>query len=229
MYCTVYVFTGADDAMDATVTCTVQYFFISISRYHITTSNYGVEYYHNKKSWMTTAVFQTWFTNWNHDLRWMQGNLKVLLIVNGASSHVRDDLSNIKIQYLPPNTTSKVQHMYQGMCRSIKCHYRTMLTERHLVAIEEGHIPKEIAKGIDLKVTMGMLTASWESITPSLIKNHFPHAGFTQCPAIQPTEEPGTWNLVHWSISYMYSIVCSFLYRSRSRCSRWNGCIYSTF
>ena len=73
MYCTVYVFTGADDAMDATVTCTVHYFSISISRYHITMADLGVENYHNKKAWMTTAVFQSWLTNCNNDLRWMKG------------------------------------------------------------------------------------------------------------------------------------------------------------
>ena len=78
MYCIVYAFTGADDALAATVTCRVYYFFIFISRYCNTMANLGVENYHNKKVWMTTAIFQTWLTNWNHDLRWMQCNCNVL-------------------------------------------------------------------------------------------------------------------------------------------------------
>ena len=92
----------------------------------------------------------------------------------------------------------------------------------HLAAIEEGQTSKEIARGIDLKVTVDILTASWNNIPSSLMENCFHHAGFIQGPAIQPTQEPGTWNVVHLSISYMYSIVLYvlFLYRSRSKCSR---------
>ena len=162
--------------MDATVTCTEHYFFISISRYHITTALFGVEYYHNK-AWMITAVFQTWLTNCDHDLGWVQGNCKVLLIVSNASSHVWDDLSNIKIQYLLPNRTSKLQAMDQGVCRSIKCCYRTRLKEGTWQLLKRV---KLIARGIDLKVAMDMLTASWNSIPPSLIKNCFCHAGLSR-------------------------------------------------
>ena len=179
---------------------------------------------------MTTAVLQTWLTKWNHDLRWMLGNCKAFLIVNNASSHVRDDPSNIKTQYLPLNTTSNLQHMDQGVCRSIKCHYRTRLTERHLVATKEGQTPKKIAKGIDMMVAMDMMTASWESILPSLNKNCFCHAGFIQGPAIQPNTRARYYELgaLNDFIPVQYCFVCSFLYRSRSKCSRWNSCMYST-
>ena len=119
---------------------------LSIFRYGLTTAQLGVEYYSNKKGWMTTAVFNTWITNWNHNLRWMQGNRKVVLFVDQASSHVLQDLSNIRIQFLPPNMTSKLQPMDQGVIRSLKCHYRSRLTERYLAGITEGQTTQQLAK-----------------------------------------------------------------------------------
>ena len=120
---------------------------ISIFRYGPTTAQLGVEYYNNKKGWMTTAVFNTWITNWNHNLRLMQGNHKVVLFVDQASSHVLQDLSNIRMQFLPPNMTSKLQSMDQGVIRPLKCCYRSSLTERYLAGITEGqtthHWPKK--------------------------------------------------------------------------------------
>ena len=119
---------------------------ISIFRYGLSTAQLGVEYYNNKKAWMTMAVFNTWITNWNHKHSWMQGNCKVVLFVDQASSHVLQDLSNIRIQFLPPNTTTKLQSMDQGVIRSLKCHYRSRLTERYLAGIAEGQSTQQLAK-----------------------------------------------------------------------------------
>ena len=171
--------------------CMCSIVLLSIFRYGLTTAQLGVEYYSNKKGWMTTAVFNTWITNWNHNLRWMQGNHKVVLFVDQASSHVLQDLSNIRIQFLPPNMTSKLQPMDQGVIRSLKCHYRSRLTERYLAGITEGQTTQQLAKKIDLKVAMDMLTASWNSIPSALIENCFCHAGFIPGP-VQSVPEPGT-------------------------------------
>ena len=71
-------------------------------------------------------------------------------------------------------------------------------------------MPKDIVKVIDLKVALDMLTAYLGSIPPTLIKNCFHHAGFIQDPVMQPTPDPGTWNLVHCLISYLHSTVMYF-------------------
>ena len=126
--------------------CMCSIVLLSIFTYGLTTAQLGVEYYSNKKGWMTTAVLNTWITNWNHNLRWMQGNRKVVLFVDQASTHVLQDLSNIRIQFLPPNTTSKLQPMDQGVIRSLKCHYRSRLTERYLAGITEGQTTQQLAK-----------------------------------------------------------------------------------
>ena len=91
-----------------TFTHTVHLQYVYIFRYHIITGDLGVEYYHNKTVWMTSAVFNTWITNWNHDLRWMKGNHKVLLIIDSASSHVAHDLSNILVKCLLPNASASL-------------------------------------------------------------------------------------------------------------------------
>ena len=171
--------------------CVYSTVLISIFRYGLTTAQLGVDYYNNKKGWMTMAVFSTWITNWDHNLRWMQGTHKLVLFVDQASSHVLQDLSNIRIQFQPPNMTSKLQPMDQGVIRSLKGHHRSRMTERYLANITEVQTTQRWTKKKDLKVAMDMLTASWNSIQSILIKNCFHHAGIILGP-VQPVPEPGT-------------------------------------
>ena len=64
-------------------------------------------------------------------------------------------------------------------------------TERYQAGLEEGQDAKELAKGINLKVAMDMLTAARDSISSTLIQNCFHHAGFVLGPVLQPTPDPG--------------------------------------
>ncbi|XP_054154246.1 tigger transposable element-derived protein 4-like [Oppia nitens] len=78
----------------------------------------GIHYYNNSSAWMTQT----------------QNNRKILLFVDNCSAHkIPDDLnfSNIKIQYFPANTTSRLQPLDQGIIRSFKAKYRSYLI-RHL-------------------------------------------------------------------------------------------------
>ena len=48
------------------------------------------------------------------------------------------DLNNIQLIYLPPNTTCKTQPMDMGIIKNVKHKYRTSIAKKRLVAYETG-------------------------------------------------------------------------------------------
>lgn len=53
---------------------------------------------------------------------------KILLFLDNAPSHLKINLSNIKLQFFPANTTSKLQPMDQGIIQTLELKLR----DRHL-------------------------------------------------------------------------------------------------
>ncbi|XP_060765555.1 tigger transposable element-derived protein 1-like [Neoarius graeffei] len=97
-----------------------------------------VYWMHNAKAWMTKALNQDWFKQCfipevKCYLRGKGLDFKVLLLVDNAGGHA-DDLSydGVKIEFLPPNTTSLIQPLDQGIIRAFKALY-TRNTLQHLV------------------------------------------------------------------------------------------------
>ena len=63
---------------------------------------------------------------------------KVLLFVDNVSSHdpdLKDKFSNIKVIFLPVNTTSRLQPLDAGIIKNFKVHYRTHLLQHTLSKI----------------------------------------------------------------------------------------------
>ena len=85
----------------------------------------------NKKAWMTTAVFEDWLEvqfipEVKKYCRRKRIEFKILLILDNCSSH--PDLShvneNVQFLFLPPNTTSLIQPMDQGVIATLKALYQ---------------------------------------------------------------------------------------------------------
>ena len=54
--------------------------------------------------------------------------------MDNASCHPIDsELSNIKLQFFPPNTTAKLQPLDQGIIRTFKTYYRKQVV-KHIIA-----------------------------------------------------------------------------------------------
>jgi hypothetical protein len=62
---------------------------------------------------MTHAIFEEWLDDLNHVMR---KNREILLLVNIATRHcVAKVMSNVKVTFLPPNLTSEVPPLDQGI------------------------------------------------------------------------------------------------------------------
>jgi len=71
-------------------------------------------YRNNKKAWMNYQLFNEWLDTFNK--RMIFEKRSILLILDNAPVHCHDtSLSNIELLFLPPNTTSKIQPLDQGV------------------------------------------------------------------------------------------------------------------
>lgn len=81
----------------------------------------------NKKAWMTSLLMKEWLNSLNDRMR--LANRHILLFLDNAGSHPHLELSNVTLAFFPPNTTSILQPMDQGVIRCIKVHYRKHLLQ----------------------------------------------------------------------------------------------------
>lgn len=134
----------------------------------------------NKKAWMTSSLFIRYLNEWDSRLR--MKNRKILLALDNCSAHpdINQTLTNIKLCFLPPNTTSVLQPLDQGIIKNFKVHYREILLTKKLMTIDEN-------KNFHLTIldAIEYIKRAWDSVTQLTIANCFKHSGL-----IKKTEDP---------------------------------------
>ena len=103
-------------------------------------------------------------------------NRRIILFVDNCPAHSFIELSNIKLVFLPPNTTSRLQPMDAGVIHSLKASYRKRLMKRFLPIYEEKKCFD--LKDIDLYDAIILLNNIWQDMDPTIIKNRFHQSGF---------------------------------------------------
>jgi hypothetical protein len=81
-----------------------------------------VMYSHNKKAWMNGSLFESWLSKFNAKMK--RQKRKVLLFIDNAPSHPHLEFPNVKLKFLPANTTSKSQPMNQGIIQTEKLKFQ---------------------------------------------------------------------------------------------------------
>ena len=151
-------------------------------------ANLGVNYYHNSKGWMTGAVFDLWLSEWNREL--YKQKRKIALLVDNAPGHIADDYDNIELVLLPPNTTSKLQPLDQGIISWVKREYRRLITVEYVTGCDQKEDVKTIMKAFDFAVACENTVKSWNSCSEQTIANCFMKAGFITGPLPEPEPAP---------------------------------------
>ncbi|XP_049315732.1 tigger transposable element-derived protein 4-like [Bactrocera dorsalis] len=135
-----------------------------------------VDYEFNKKAWMTNEIFTKWILKL--DKKFGNQDRKVLLFVDNFTAHprdVKDKLKNIQLAYFPPNMTSLLQPMDQGINYNIKQHYRKRILTNILAQLDGG----TSVFTIDLLHAIRNLSTVWDAyVKPETIANCFRKTGF---------------------------------------------------
>ena len=97
--------------------------------------NLPCKYKSQKKSWMDSQIFEEWVRKLDRTFR-MEGRKIALLIDNCPVHPSVPDLTNVQLVFLPPNTTSVLQPVDQGVIRSLKAYYRGRVVRRLCRALD---------------------------------------------------------------------------------------------
>jgi len=130
----------------------------------------------NKKAWINSTLYIEWLTNLNAIMK--NKKRHILLVVDNCPAHpIVPDLSNVTVKHLPPNTTSRLQPLDQGIIKTFKSHYRKYLLKSILIESTEKDI-SEVAKGINVLDAVKWIDLSWKTLSKETISKCFHKAGF---------------------------------------------------
>lgn len=128
-------------------------------------------YENNKKSWMTSEIFEKTLNSWNDELR--RKREKILLLVDNCPAHQIKQLEFIKLVLLPLDTHAVLQPMNRGIIRNLKTHYRNQLILKIIKDMET-----QVESQINMLDAIVMLEKAWHDINPMAINYCFQLAGF---------------------------------------------------
>ena len=132
-----------------------------------------VQYESNTKAWMVSDLFSSWLLKL--DKRFQHEHRRVAMVLDNCPAHpkIQEALKAVKLVFLPPNTTSKLQPCDQGIIQNLKVHYRKFLLIRMISAIDakEEFLP-------NLLDSLYILRLAWDNVRPETIQNCFKHCGF---------------------------------------------------
>ena len=82
------------------------------------------------KGWMTASLLITIIDELDKDMRLQGRNIILLMDQAGPHTPVKNKVwNNVTIQYLPANTTCRLQPLDAGIIRATKAHYRRLLVQ----------------------------------------------------------------------------------------------------
>ena len=138
------------------------------------------KYRSQKKSWMDSILFEEWVREViirEVDRSFTKEGRKIVLLVDNCPAHPSiDNLVSSELIFLPPNTTSKLQPMDQGVIRSLKAHYKTMSVRKLIEAIEK----KKPLPELSILDAMQMLDLACGKVTTKTVVNCFEKAGISK-------------------------------------------------
>ncbi|CAF1116814.1 unnamed protein product [Rotaria magnacalcarata] len=133
---------------------------------HLNVNKLPVDWRANKTAWMNVKLLSEWLSNLN--ILMEKQKTKIILFLDNAPCHPVDiELSNIKLQYFPPNTTSKLQPLDQGIIHVFKIHYRKYLV-KHIIARSATAQTSNDIKVTALDVIAGFKDKQHDDITTAI-------------------------------------------------------------
>lgn len=141
-----------------------------------------VDYRFNKKSFLTTSIFEDWLREFNEDMKHQKRN--VLLILENCHAHkVTVKLDSVRLLYLPQILSSKMLPLNQGIISSLKTCYRTRIV--YLTVLHREAQRKTV---INVKSAINWVYNAWNLMDLMVIRNAFLKAGCVKDSCIKPDE-----------------------------------------
>ncbi|XP_037754386.1 major centromere autoantigen B [Chelonia mydas] len=133
-----------------------------------------LNYVSSANAWMTGEIFINWLKKRDRQLCWQ--SRKICLFLANCSIHPQGVvLTNIQLEFLPPNATSLLQPMAQGVIENMKGHYRSKIANRINVAldVDPNADVQTVLKTVNLLDCVHLVAEAWRDVKPTTISNCF--------------------------------------------------------
>ncbi|GFW31518.1 tigger transposable element-derived protein 6 [Trichonephila clavipes] len=136
-------------------------------------NSFPTKYHSNKKAWMTTELFNEWLVSLNSDMK--RDKRHILLFLDNCTVYNNaPPLSNVKLKFFPPNSTSKLQPLDQGIIHNFKTFYRREVVKSILDNLEY----QQNVTTISILTALIMIDKAWRAVTLLTIHSCFKKSGF---------------------------------------------------
>ena len=105
---------------------------------------------------------------------------KDLLFLDNAPGHGHHSFSNIKLEILPQNTTSKLQALDAWIITQVKAIYKEWMLHNVSFGVQHNTPASDAAKKIDIYAAIEWLSLAWTGISDLNIQHCFNKVGFSQ-------------------------------------------------
>ena len=104
----------------------------------------------------------------------------IMMFVDNCSAHPDIQLSHVKLVFLPPNTTSRLQPCDAGIIQAVKMQYRKQLLRHVLRKMEndETGTASALSKSVTVLDAIMWLKVAWDALKASTVTKCFIKCGF---------------------------------------------------
>ena len=111
-----------------------------------------------------------------------------MLFIGNAPSHpdiLQEGLKNVKLEFLPKNTTSRLKFCDAGITKNFKHRYRKLLIRYTFARIDTGNRSAlEISNNVTILKVIEWVQTSWTEVSESTIKNCLEKCVFSKPDAV---------------------------------------------
>ncbi|CAB5363872.1 unnamed protein product [Rhizophagus irregularis] len=109
----------------------------------------------------------------------LRENRHIILLIDNARCYKSENinsLSNVKVHFLPPNTTSFLQPLDQGIIYSLKAQYCKLLCQNRIQAYDFYEERDPIPPPIDIFDSINLIADAWKKVSKKTILNSWAKA-----------------------------------------------------
>ncbi|GFV29536.1 tigger transposable element-derived protein 6 [Trichonephila clavipes] len=122
---------------------------------------------------MTTELFNEWLVSLISDMK--REKRRMLLFLDNCTVHNNaPPLSNVKLQFFPPNSISKLQPLDEDIIHNFKTIYRREVVK----SVSDNLKNQQNVTTISILTVLNMIDKAWRAVTPLTIHSCFQKSGF---------------------------------------------------